>query len=63
MDSITLQKMIFIYNAIKKGWTVKLIENDKFEFIKNKSNIKKEINLKKYLEKFIKYNLNIDNIT
>ena len=62
MDLITLQKMIFIYNALKKGWTVKCLENNKFEFIKNKSKIKKEINLENYLKKFIKYNLNIDNL-
>tara|TARA_B110000037_G_C17012412_1_gene461868 strand:+ start:38 stop:220 length:183 start_codon:yes stop_codon:yes gene_type:complete len=58
MDIITLQKMIFIYKAIKNGWTVKNIGNNKFEFIKDKSKIKKEINL----EEFIKNNLNIDNI-
>ena len=50
--------MIFIYKAIKNGWTVKNIGNNKFEFIKDKSKIKKEINL----EEFIKNNLNIDNI-
>ena len=55
--------MIFIYNALKKGWTVKCIENNKFEFIKEKSKIKKEINLENYLKKFIKYNLNIENMS
>ena len=63
MDIITLQKMIFIYNALKKGWTVKCIEHNKFEFIKEKSKIKKEINLENYLKKFIKYNLNIENMS
>ena len=61
MDLITLQKMIFIYNALKKGWGVKYLGNDKFEFIKN-NNDKKEINLENYLKKFIHYNLNIENL-
>ena len=58
----TLQKMIFIYNALKKGWTVKCLNNNRFEFLKEKSKIKKEINLENYLKKFIEYNLNIENM-
>jgi len=62
MDLIQLQKMVFIYNALKKGWTVKQLENNKFEFIKEKSKIKKEINLENYLKNFIQNNLNIENM-
>lgn len=62
MDLLTLQKMIFIYNALKKGWTVKCISNNKFEFLKNKSDVKKEINLENYLQNFIINNLNIENM-
>ena len=54
--------MIFIYNALCSGWTVKCLENDKFEFIKDKTKIKKEINLEDYLRKFVEYNLNINNL-
>ena len=57
IDIISIQKMIFIYNAILSGWTVKMIDNDRFEFIKNKDNISKEVYLNNYLHKFIKENL------
>ena len=62
-DMINLQKMVFIYNSVMAGWTVRKIDNNNFEFIKKtNSNIKKEINLETYLKKFINYNLTIDNI-
>ena len=57
IDIISIQKMIFIYNDILSGWTVKMIDNDRFEFIKNKDNISKEVYLNNYLNKFIKENL------
>lgn len=62
-DMINLQKMVFIYNSVMAGWTVRKIDNNNFEFVKKtNSNIKKEINLETYLKKFINYNLTIDNI-
>ena len=61
-NHIQIQKMIFIYNALLTGWTVKSIGKDKFEFLKPKDKLKKELNLGDYLSKFIKYNLNIENI-
>lgn len=61
-QSLTFQKMIFIYNALLEGWSVKMVGKDKFEFEKNKEHIKKEVDLKDYLKKFIMYNINIDNI-
>ncbi len=60
--SLTLQKMVFIYNALLKGWTIRMIENDKFEFTKDRESIKKEVDLADYLRRFIQYNLNIDNL-
>ncbi len=60
--SIIAQKMVFIYNAVLSGWTVRMLEKDNFEFKKSTQNIKKEVNLEDYLRKFIQYNLNIDNI-
>ena len=62
LNIIEFQKMIFIYNALKDGWSVKMINNGKYEFKKSKSNIKKELLLEDYLKKFIEYNLNINNI-
>ncbi len=60
--SLTLQKMVFIYNALLKGWTVKLIGDDKFEFTRSTESIKKEVDLADYLRKFIQYNINIENL-
>jgi len=57
-----IQKMVFVFNALNDGWTVKKIGNDKFEFLKDGEHIKKEIILEDYLKKFIKYNINIENI-
>ena len=51
--SLLIQKMVFIYNAVLTGWTVRIIEKDKFEFVKKKNNVKKEVNLEDYLKKFI----------
>ena len=55
----TIQKMVFICNALNDGWTIKKINNNKYEFIKNKEKlIKKEIDI----EEFIKDNMNIENL-
>lgn len=60
--SLTLQKMVFIYNALLKGWTIRMLEKDRFEFVKDTESIKREVNLSDYLRKFIEYNMNIDNL-
>jgi hypothetical protein len=39
-----------------------MLNNGKFEFKKDLSEVKKEVYLEDYLKKFILYNLNIDNI-
>jgi hypothetical protein len=62
IEMLELQKMIFIYNALKTGWGVKMISNQKFEFKKVKTNVKKEVLLDDYLKNFIEYNLNIENL-
>lgn len=58
MDSITLQKMIFIYNSINKGWKVHK-RNNSYVFSKKHEN-KKEVFLDDYLKKFILDNYNIE---
>jgi hypothetical protein len=58
MDSITLQKMIFIYNSINKGWKVHK-RNNSYVFSKKHEN-KKEVFLDDYLKKFILENYNIE---
>ena len=54
-----IRKMVFVFNALNNGWTVKKIENDKYEFLKDKEQMKEEIVLEDYLKKFIKCNINI----
>ena len=61
IDITTIQKMLFIYNSLWDGWTVKKLEGEKFEFTKdnvNNENERKEINL----ETFIKNNLNLNKL-
>ena len=55
MNKEQLHKMIFIYNAIDKGWTVKK-SNNLYIFTK-KHEDKKELYLDNYLKKFIKENM------
>jgi len=51
-----MNQMIFIYNALQNGWTVKSLGDNSFEFCKKKN--KKEIDLeKKSLNDFISENL------
>lgn len=60
-EMIYLQKMLFVFNAVLSGWTVKMVDNDKFEFKKDRTN--QEVNLDNYLRTFIVENLSVDNIS
>ena len=60
MDKIQFQKMVFLYNAINNGWTVKK-KNDSYVFKKCHEG-KKEVFLETYLTTFMKDNLNIQNL-
>ena len=62
LDINSMYKMLFIYNAINEGWTVKKLNNNKYEFKNNNKEIKKEFILENFLDKFIDNNLTIDNI-
>ena len=57
VDALLKQKMIFIFNSLEDGWTVKKKE-DKYIFTKphNKS---KEILMDSYLKDFLKKNFEI----
>jgi len=59
-EIIDLQKMIFIYNALKKGWSVKKVKNNNFEFKKTKNS--EVFNLDDYMKDFVTNNLNIENL-
>lgn len=56
IDDVKLQKMIFIYNALSDGWTVKPCGNNEFDFIKSTKKIKKRMNS---LKDFINQNLTL----
>ncbi len=52
-----IQKMVFIYNALNDGWTVKKIDNNKFELLKDKGKIKKEIILDECIKNYVNYKI------
>ena len=55
------QKMLFLTNAIEKGWTVKK-SNDSFIFTKKHEN-KREVFQEDYLETFVSSNFTTDFVT
>lgn len=60
VDVIKFQKMIFLYNAIDEGWSVKK-RDDSYIFTKNHEG-KKEVFENSYLLKFMKSSLDITKI-
>jgi hypothetical protein len=60
VDAIKFQKMIFLYNSIEQGWSVKK-QNDSYVF-KKAHDGKKEVLEDSYLRKFMKSNLDLNKI-
>jgi len=60
IDNNKMKKMIFIFNALNNGWTIKK-QNNNYIFSKNHEN-KKELLDENYLFNFISHNINISNI-
>lgn len=60
IDKIKFQKMVFLFNALDNGWSIKK-RKDSYIFTKNHEG-KKEIFDEKYLAMFMKENTNINNI-
>ena len=58
LDKIKFQNMLFLFNAINDGWSVKK-RNDSYIFTKNHEG-KKEIFLESYLLSFMKDNFDIN---
>ena len=54
-----LTKMIFIYNALENGWTIK--KRDKNYLFRKKHEGKKEIFSSEYLSRFLGENFDINN--
>jgi hypothetical protein len=51
IDYNNIQKMVFIYKALHDGWSVKKIDNDKYELTKEKDQLKKEVILEECIKK------------
>lgn len=60
LDFMKFQKMVFLYNALENGWSIKK-RKDKYVFSKNHEG-KKEVFDEEYLSSFMKQNMNINNI-
>jgi len=60
IDFIKFKKMNFIYNALEEGWSIKK-DNTSYIFTKKHEN-KKEIIEDSYLLKFMKNNLDLNNV-
>ena len=61
IDSITMKKMAFFYNALDAGWTIKKMKGDKYLFTKNHEG-KKQIFMDSYLTEFIKSNMDVSKL-
>ena len=60
IDKIKFHKMVFLFNSLEQGWTVKK-KRDSYYLLKNHEG-KKEIFLESYLSTFMKDNLDINKI-
>jgi hypothetical protein len=60
MNNEKFQKMVFVFNAINDGWTIKK-RNDSYIFIKNHEG-KKEIFHDSYLATFMKDNFDMSKL-
>jgi hypothetical protein len=60
IDSVTFQKMMFLYNSINDGWTIKK-RKDSYIFIKNHEG-KREVFQDSYLMKFMQDNMDLEKI-
>jgi hypothetical protein len=60
IDKIKFQKMVFLYNALDNGWSIKK-RKDSYIFTKNHEQ-KKEVFDEDYLSSFMKDNFNINNL-
>jgi hypothetical protein len=60
VDAIKFQKMLFLFNTIEQGWSVKK-QNNSYIFKKTHEG-KKEILEESYLSKFMKTNFDISKV-
>jgi hypothetical protein len=60
MDKFTFQKMVFFYNCVEQGWTIKK-KNNSYVFTKQHEG-QKQVFDDSFLMKFIKTNLDLNKI-
>jgi hypothetical protein len=60
IDFIKFHKMVFLFNALESGWTIKK-KNNAYIFSKNHEG-KKEVFLDSYLKRFMQQNLELENL-
>lgn len=60
IENSKFQKMLFLYNAINDGWSIKK-RNESYIFSKNHEG-KKEVFLDSYLQTFVTGNLNLNTL-
>ena len=60
IDRIKFKKMLFMYNALEEGWTIKK-KQDSFVFTKNHEG-KKEVFLDSYLVGFVQSNFDLNKL-
>ena len=60
MDSQELIKMRFIYNAILNGWTVRQLDDGRFEFVKELQRITTDVNAASFLHDVFQRWMSID---
>jgi len=59
-ENMKLRKMLFIYNAVNNGWSIKK-RKDSYIFTKNHEG-KKEVFLDSFLQNFIMKNMTLENL-
>lgn len=60
---VTLQKMFLVYNSVIGGWTVRMLEDGRFEFQKGREKLtssEKTTDPKDFLKNFLHYYMKID---
>jgi len=60
MDSLENAKMRMIYNAILLGWTVRKLDDGRFEFVKETKKITTDVNSNTFLNDVFQRWLSID---
>lgn len=59
-NSLEYAKMRFIYNAVLNGWTVRKLDDGRFEFVKELQKITTDVNASTFLQDVFQRWLSID---